>query len=95
MKLTCCCSRIAAWVALLAALTPSSVWACATCFGKSDAPLAKGMNMGILSLLAVVVVVWASVIAFFVYLARRSAAVSRSASATQFGGAMPESTHKV
>jgi len=47
--------------------------ACATCFGASDAPMAQGMNMGILSLLLVVGVVLSLFGAFFVFLARRSA----------------------
>src|SRR6266516_4093894 len=63
--------------ALLAALamaaTPQSVLACATCFGKSDSDLAKAMNWGILSLLAVVVFVLGGIAAFFIYLARRAA----------------------
>jgi hypothetical protein len=68
-------NRHLGWTAALAVtLMPSSLFACATCFGQSDAPLAKGMNMGILSLLAVVVVMWAGLIAFFVHLARRSGA---------------------
>ena len=55
-------------------VAPGSLWACAACFGQSDSPLAKGMNWGILSLLAVVVFVLGSVAAFFVYLAKKSAA---------------------
>ena len=62
--------------ALLAALAmaaaPQSVLACATCFGKSDSDLAKAMNWGILSLLAVVVFVLGGIAAFFIYLARRA-----------------------
>jgi hypothetical protein len=55
---------------------PQTVSACATCFGASDGDLAKGMNMGILCLLAVVVFVLSGFAAFFVYLAKRSAAIS-------------------
>jgi uncharacterized BrkB/YihY/UPF0761 family membrane protein len=55
-------------------LAPGTAGACAACFGRSDSSLAKGMNMGILSLLAVVVVIWAGFASFFIYLARRSAA---------------------
>ena len=69
---------------LLAALTmaaaPQSALACATCFGKSDSDLAKAMNWGILSLLAVVVFVLSGIAAFFIYLARR-AAITASAAA--------------
>ena len=60
--------------ALLAmAAAPQSVLACATCFGKSDSDLAKAMNWGILSLLAVVVFVLGGIAAFFIYLAKRAA----------------------
>jgi hypothetical protein len=50
--------------------------ACAACFGNSDSPMARGMNMGIFALLGVVVCVLGSVAGFFVYLARRSAKVA-------------------
>ena len=55
---------------------PASLLACAACYGQSDSPMAAGMNWGILSLLAVVAVVLGGVAAFFVYLARRSAALA-------------------
>jgi len=48
--------------------------ACAACFGQSDSGLARGMNWGIFSLLAVVVSVLGSIAGFSFYLARRSAA---------------------
>jgi hypothetical protein len=47
--------------------------ACAACYGKSDSPLAQGMNMGIVSLLGVIGVVLVGVAGFFVFLARQSA----------------------
>lgn len=50
--------------------------ACVTCFGRSDSPLAEGMNMGILFLLGVVLAVLAALTCFFVYLGRRSAAAA-------------------
>jgi len=49
--------------------------ACATCFGRSDSSLAQGLNMGILFLLGVLLVVLGGLVAFFIYLARRAAAV--------------------
>ena len=58
---------------LAVALQPVSVWACSACYGASDAPMAKGMNAGIFSLLGVVVVVLGSLAGFFIYLARKSA----------------------
>jgi heme/copper-type cytochrome/quinol oxidase subunit 2 len=66
----------AALVAIAAAFHSQSVFACAACFGKSDSPLASGMNWGIFSLLAVVVCVLGGIASFFVYLARKSAAVA-------------------
>ncbi len=59
----------------------NSALACAVCFGKSDTALAKGLHWGVLSLLAVVLCVLAGIVAFFICLAKRSAAVA--------GGAMP------
>jgi hypothetical protein len=49
------------------------VLACAACFGQSDSAMAKGMNMGIFSLLLVITSVLFGVAGFFVYLARRAA----------------------
>lgn len=60
------------------ALAPAAC-ACATCFGRSDSPLAEGMNMGILVLLGVIGVVLVTFASFFVYLARRSAALASAA----------------
>ena len=53
--------------------------ACAACYGQSDSPLAAGMNWGIFSLLGTIIFVLGAVVAFFVYLARRSAAGNRAA----------------
>ena len=57
-------------------LAPLPVRACAACFGQSDSPLAEGMNMGIFSLLVVVVFVLGGIASFFIYLAKKSAAVN-------------------
>lgn len=62
---------------------PGRLLACAACYGKSDSPMAQGMNWGIFSLLVVVVAVLGSIAGFFVYLARKSAAVSAAAAAKQ------------
>jgi hypothetical protein len=67
---------LTAGLLLASAMHPGSLWACAACYGQSDSPLAAGMNWGIFSLLAVVVGVLGGIAAFFVYLARRAAAVS-------------------
>lgn len=64
--------------ALAAALVaaPQPLWACATCFGQSDAPMAQGMNMGIFTLLIVILSVLVGIAAFFVYIVRRAARVN-------------------
>ncbi len=59
-----------------AALLPQTIFACATCFGKSDSKLAEGMNWGIFTLLVVVTMVLGGISTFFVYIAKRSANVS-------------------
>jgi hypothetical protein len=66
-------------IVLLLALHPAPLLACAACFGQSDSPMAQGMNWGIFSLLAVIGAVLGGVVAFFIYLARRSAAVAAQA----------------
>jgi heme/copper-type cytochrome/quinol oxidase subunit 2 len=67
--------------AVVLAVAPHSALACATCFGKSDSDLAKAMNWGILSLLAVVVFVLGGFAAFFIYLARRASATAAAETA--------------
>ena len=57
----------------LALALPRSVSACAACFGQSDAPMAKGMNAGIFSLLGVILCVLSAVALFFVHVGRRTA----------------------
>ena len=47
------------------------VLACPVCFGAPDSPQVKGMQMGILALLAVTVAVLGAFAAFFLYLRRR------------------------
>ena len=58
-------------------LSPSA-FACAACFGRSDSPMAKGMNAGIFAMLAIIGTVLAGAASFFVFLARRSALISRT-----------------
>ena len=62
----------------LMAAPPRPALACATCFGKTDSKLAEGMNMGIFSLLVVVVCVLGGIASFFVYLAKRSALAAQA-----------------
>lgn len=51
---------------LLSALFSPNAMACATCFGKTDDPMAHGMNAGILTLLIVITLV---ILSFFVFMA--------------------------
>ena len=73
------------WLLLL---NPVSAFACATCFGKSDSALAKGMNWGIFTLLLVVVGMWIAVVSFFVFLARRASAKSAAAVSSEFAASV-------
>ena len=66
---------------LLALCRPSAVFACAACFGQSDSPMASGMNWGIFSLLGMILLVLGGVAGFFVFLARRAAALAASSPA--------------
>jgi len=56
--------------------------ACATCFGQSDAPMAQGMNWGIMVLLGFIFAVLGAIASFMVFLGRRSAALARAAQAS-------------
>jgi hypothetical protein len=56
----------------LALLAPAKSFACATCYGQVDSPMADGMNWGIATLLGIVVPVLASFLFFFVHLIRKS-----------------------
>lgn len=69
---------------------PTALSACAACTGQSDSAMAKGMNWGIMSLLGVIGVVLGGVASFFVFLAKKSSAVS----ATSLAASMVESTNR-
>jgi hypothetical protein len=64
-------------IAMLLSL-PTSVRACAACYGQSDSPLASGVTWGILSLLVVIMSVLGSIVSFFVYINKKSAAAAAS-----------------
>ena len=66
-----------AGLACLARLDGTAM-ACAACYGKSDSPMAQGMNAGIFALLGVIGVVLLGAGTFFVVLARRAAVAARS-----------------
>jgi hypothetical protein len=63
--------RAAATIALVAA-APRVALACPVCFGQSDSPLAKGVNMGVLFLLGTITAVLIGFASFMIYLARRA-----------------------
>ena len=62
----------------LAAWAPSPLFACAACYGRSDSPLASGMNWGIFTLLGIVVSVLTGIAVFFVHIVRKEAAADNS-----------------
>ncbi len=59
---------------VLAVSAPSSLFACAACFGRSDSSLAHGMNWGIFTLMGIIVLVLATIASFFVYIIRKETA---------------------
>jgi hypothetical protein len=63
----------------LAAAAPASSFACAACYGRSDSPLASGMNWGIFTLLGIVVSVLTCIAVFFIHIVRKEAAANHDA----------------
>ena len=59
-------------VVCVVTVAPSPLLACAACTGKTDSPLAVGMNWGIVTLLGVVLSVLSCFVVFFVHVARRT-----------------------
>jgi len=72
-----------ATVIALGALSAQNLLACAACYGKSDSPMAWGMNAGILTLLAIVAGVLCGISGFFVYIIRRASKISASSQNTK------------
>lgn len=70
-------------VAGMAVWLPSPAHACAACYGRSDSPLASGMNWGIFTLMGVVITVLLSIASFFIYIIRRETARTRTEPAAQ------------
>lgn len=60
--------------------TSSQALACATCYGASDSPLARGMNWGIMVLLGFIGSVLAGIVAFFIHVGRNSAKLAAAGS---------------
>jgi heme/copper-type cytochrome/quinol oxidase subunit 2 len=65
--------------ALVPILSGSPLFACAACYGKSDSPLASGMNWGIFTLLGVVLTVLTCIALFFVHVVRGEKAQNNDA----------------
>jgi hypothetical protein len=67
-------ARIVLQVVLTMALlvAPRVALACPVCFGQSDSPLAKGVNMGVLFMLGTITAVLIGFAGFMIYLARRA-----------------------
>jgi hypothetical protein len=66
-------ASVLAWLA-----APPSLLACAACFGKSDSSMARSLNAGIFSLMAVIVTVLVGAASFFVFLSRKAASTARA-----------------
>lgn len=56
------------------ALLPGAAPACSVCFGNPDSDLTRGMNMGVLAMLSILLVVLAGFASLIVFLVRRAAA---------------------
>jgi hypothetical protein len=67
--------RLGQWVTLVVVgavlANPHLAKACATCYGASDAPQTKGMNMAIMALLVVIGGVLAAFASFFLHLRKQ------------------------
>jgi hypothetical protein len=74
--------------AAMSVFTASQLFACPACgSANSDmpaSPLTNGMNLGILTLMGVIVTVLGSIATFFVFVIRREAALAAKAAAENF-----------
>ena len=64
--------RLLHFALALVAFAPWQTLGCAACFGKTDSPMAVGMNYGIFALLVVIGTMLSLVASFFVFIVRRS-----------------------
>ena len=78
------------FIALAVAALPHAAQACATCFGQSDEAMARGMNMGIFTLLLVVTSVLAGIGICGIYLVRRAAKMSAAEPSIAMGSELSE-----
>jgi hypothetical protein len=70
----------------LVACAPSQLFACAACYGRSDSPLASGINWGIFTLFCVIASVLGSIATFFIFIIRKEAALAAKAAAENLSG---------
>jgi magnesium-transporting ATPase (P-type) len=70
----------------LAAVAPPQLFACAACYGRSDSPLASGINWGIFTLFCVIASVLGSIATFFIFIIRKEAALAAKAAAENLSG---------
>jgi hypothetical protein len=70
--------RSAILPALLLLASHSAVWACSACYGKSDSNMARSLNASIFTLMGVVVTVLGGAASFFVFLAKKAAALAQA-----------------
>ena len=59
---------------ILALALPAKAFACAACYGKVDSPLADGMNLGILTLLCILLPVLGCFLFGIIHLIRKGEA---------------------
>lgn len=64
--------RCALIIAVLAMMSPARLFACAACYGESDAPMAKGLTFAIIALAGIIAFVLSGVVVFFVHLGKKS-----------------------
>jgi len=72
--------------AALATFSPSPLFACAACYGRSNDPLARGINWGIFTLLGVVVLMLSSIATFFFVFLRRQEAQAKKMAEENLSG---------
>jgi hypothetical protein len=74
--------KVFAVMTFVVVFAPKSLFACAACGGAnpnaSASPLTNGMNVGILTLMGVIVTVLVSIATFFIYIIRRETARNKA-----------------
>jgi hypothetical protein len=69
-------------VTVLVALSPVAARACAVCYGEPDSPAARGLTWAIIALAAIVMVVLAGAVTFFVQANRKATVLEAAEAAT-------------